>query len=63
MLVVAAFLWCLLERTLVGRRIYATGGNVNVTGGLSKAAVLAGIRTSRVILGGKGRARSRRRPR
>jgi ribose transport system permease protein len=43
MLAVALLLWYVLERTPVGRRIYATGGNPH-------AAKLAGIRTSRVIL-------------
>jgi ribose transport system permease protein len=41
--VVAVLLWYMLERTPVGRRVYATGGN-------SAAATLAGVRTSRVIL-------------
>lgn len=43
MLVVAAICWYVLERTPVGRRIYATGGNI-------EAAKLAGVGTSRVIL-------------
>ena len=51
MLVVAAVLWYVLERTPLGRRIYATGGNVDAMGGSSEAAALAGIRTSRIILG------------
>jgi ribose transport system permease protein len=42
MLVVAALVWYVLERTAAGRRVYATGGNI-------EAASLAGIRTSRVI--------------
>jgi len=44
MLAVALLLWYVLERTPVGRRVYATGGN-------AEAAALAGVRTSRVILG------------
>ncbi len=51
MLVVAALLWYVLERTPVGRRIYATGGNVDAMGGSGEAAALAGIRTSRIVLG------------
>jgi len=43
MLAVSIGLWYLLERTALGRRIYATGGN-------PEAASLAGIRTSRIIL-------------
>jgi ribose transport system permease protein len=43
MLAVALLLWYVLERTPVGRRVYATGGN-------PQAAALAGVRTSRVIL-------------
>jgi ribose transport system ATP-binding protein len=43
MLAVALLLWYILERTPAGRRIYATGGN-------RRAAALAGVRTSRVIL-------------
>jgi ribose transport system permease protein len=43
MLVVAVLVWYGLERTPAGRRVYATGGNV-------EAASLAGVRTSRVIL-------------
>ncbi|MGI8417946.1 MAG: ABC transporter permease, partial [Nakamurella sp.] len=50
MLVVSALLWYVLERTPVGRRVYATGGNVDAMGGSNEAAALAGIRTSRVIL-------------
>lgn len=44
LLVVAVVLWYVLERTAIGRRVYATGGN-------PEAAGLAGVRTSRVILG------------
>jgi ribose transport system permease protein len=43
LLVVAVLVWYGLERTVAGRRVYATGGNI-------EAAALAGIRTSRVIL-------------
>ena len=43
MLIVAVLVWYVLERTAVGRRIYATGGNL-------ESARLTGIRTSRVIL-------------
>jgi ribose transport system permease protein len=43
MLVVAFIVWYVLERTPVGRRVYATGGNI-------EAAALAGVRTSRVVL-------------
>jgi len=43
MLVVALLLWYVLERTPVGRRIYATGGN-------PVAASLSGVRVSRIIL-------------
>jgi ribose transport system permease protein len=43
MLVVAVVVWYVLERTALGRRIYATGGNL-------ESARLTGIRTSRVIL-------------
>jgi len=50
MLVVAGLLWYVLERTPVGRRVYATGGNVDAMGGSNEAAALAGVRTSRVIL-------------
>ena len=42
--VVAAVLYYVLERTAVGRRIYATGGN-------AEAARLAGVRTSTVVVG------------
>jgi len=51
MIVAALILWYVLERTPLGRRIYATGGNVDMMGGSSEAAALAGIRTSRIILG------------
>jgi ABC-type sugar transport system ATPase subunit/ribose/xylose/arabinose/galactoside ABC-type transport system permease subunit len=47
---VALLLWYVLERTPVGRRVYATGGNVDAMGGSSEAAVLAGVRTTRIIL-------------
>jgi ABC-type sugar transport system ATPase subunit/ribose/xylose/arabinose/galactoside ABC-type transport system permease subunit len=50
MLAVAVALWYVLERTPAGRRVYATGGNVDAMGGSSEAAALAGIRVSRVIL-------------
>jgi ribose transport system permease protein len=43
MLVVALVIWYFLERTPAGRRIYATGGNL-------EAARLAGVRTSAVIV-------------
>ncbi len=43
-LIVAVALWYLLERTTAGRRIYATGGNI-------EAARLSGVRTARVIIG------------
>jgi ribose transport system permease protein len=39
----AVIVWYFLERTALGRRIHATGGNV-------EAARLAGVRTSRMIL-------------
>jgi ribose transport system permease protein len=44
MLAVAALTWYVLERTRLGRRVYATGGNI-------EAARLAGVRTSTVIVG------------
>jgi len=44
MLVVALLVWYVLERTPAGRRVYATGGNID-------AARLAGVRTQRVIIG------------
>ncbi len=43
MLAVAVIVWHVLERTPAGRRIYATGADID-------ASALAGIRTSRVIL-------------
>ncbi len=43
MLLVAVALWYVLECTAVGRRVYATGGNI-------EAARLAGVRTSTVIV-------------
>ncbi len=51
MIVVSAVLWYVLERTPIGRRVYATGGNVDAMGGSSESAALAGIRTSRIVLG------------
>ncbi|MFE7422102.1 ABC transporter permease [Rhodococcus sp. NPDC057529] len=44
MLLVAVVVWYVLEKTPVGRRIYATGGNAT-------AARLAGVRTSLVLVG------------
>ena len=44
MLVVAVLGWYVLERTPLGRRIYATGGNI-------EAARLAGVKVSAVIVG------------
>ena len=44
MLAAALISWYVLERTPVGRRIYATGGNI-------EAARLAGVRVSAVIIG------------
>jgi ribose transport system permease protein len=44
MLAVALIVWYVLERTPIGRRIYATGGN-------PEAARLAGVNTSAVIIG------------
>ena len=41
---VALIVWYVLERTPVGRRVYATGGNI-------EAARLAGVRVSRVVVG------------
>jgi ribose transport system permease protein len=41
--VIAVIMWYVIERTSVGRRLYATGAN-------PEAARLSGIRTSRVIL-------------
>ncbi len=43
MLVVAVAVWYLLERTPAGRKVYATGGNI-------EAARLAGINTRRVLI-------------
>lgn len=43
MLAIAFACWYLLERTPAGRRIYATGGNID-------AARLTGVKTSRVIV-------------
>jgi ribose transport system permease protein len=43
-LIVAVALWYLLERTTAGRRVYATGGNI-------EAARLSGVRTARVLIG------------
>jgi ribose transport system permease protein len=44
MLLVGLVVWYVLERTPVGRRIYATGGNI-------EAARLAGVKVSRIIVG------------
>lgn len=44
MLGLAAIVWYVTERTPVGRRLYATGGN-------TEAARLAGVNTSRVLIG------------
>jgi ribose transport system permease protein len=43
MLAVAFVVWYLLERTPLGRRVYATGGNI-------EAARLAGVRVSAVVI-------------
>ena len=43
MLAVGLVVWYVMQRTPTGRRVYATGGNVN-------AARLAGVHTSRVIV-------------
>jgi ribose transport system permease protein len=43
MLAVGLVVWYVMQRTPTGRRLYATGGNVN-------AARLAGVHTSRVIV-------------
>ncbi len=51
MIGVSAVLWYVLERTPIGRRVYATGGNVDAMGGSSESAALAGVRTSRIVLG------------
>jgi ribose transport system permease protein len=44
MLILAVLVWYLLERTPLGRRVYATGGNI-------EAARLAGVRVSAVLIG------------
>jgi ribose transport system permease protein len=44
MVAVAFAVWYILERTPIGRRVYATGGNI-------EAARLAGVKTSVVIVG------------
>lgn len=44
MLGLAVIVWYVMERTPVGRRLYATGGNI-------EAARLAGVSTSRVLIG------------
>lgn len=44
LILVSVAVWYVLERTPVGRRIYATGGNI-------EAARLAGVKTSLVIVG------------
>ncbi len=44
MLAVALLVWYLLEKTPLGRRVYATGGNID-------AARLAGINVSAVVVG------------
>jgi ribose transport system permease protein len=44
MLALGIVVWYVLERTPVGRRIYATGGNIN-------AARLTGVRTTAMIIG------------
>jgi ribose transport system permease protein len=43
MLLVALLVWYVLERTPAGRRVYATGGNID-------AARLAGVRTAHVVV-------------
>ena len=43
MLIVAVVVWYVLERTTIGRRVYATGGNI-------QTARLAGVRTSLVVV-------------
>jgi ribose transport system permease protein len=50
LLAVALLLWYATERTPAGRRVYATGGNVDAMGGSSEAAALAGVRVTRVVL-------------
>jgi len=44
MLAVGLVVWYVLEKTALGRRVYATGGNI-------EAARLAGVRVSAVIIG------------
>jgi ribose transport system permease protein len=44
MLVIGLVIWYVLERTPLGRRIYATGGNI-------EAARLAGVRVTAVVVG------------
>ena len=44
MLVIGIAVWYVLERTPLGRRVYATGGNIN-------AARLSGVNTSIVVVG------------
>jgi ribose transport system permease protein len=44
MLAVGLVVWYLLERTPLGRRVYATGGNI-------EAARLAGVRVAAVVIG------------
>ena len=44
MLVIALIVWYVMERTAVGRRVYAVGGN-------AEAARLAGVNTRRVVIG------------
>jgi ribose transport system permease protein len=44
MLVIAVLVWFVLQRTTLGRRVYATGGNPS-------AARLAGVRTNAVMVG------------
>jgi ribose transport system permease protein len=43
LIALAVVVWYVLERTPAGRRVYATGGNL-------EAARLAGVRTSRVVI-------------
>lgn len=43
-LILAVVVWYVLERTPLGRRVYATGGNI-------EAARLAGVRVSYVVIG------------
>ncbi|WP_166459417.1 ABC transporter permease [Amycolatopsis pithecellobii] len=44
MLALGVVVWYVLERTPVGRRVYATGGNIN-------SARLSGVKTSYVVVG------------